>query len=66
MKNLAKVLLQYQSKWVALDKDRKGVIAASASLTELSKKTKKIREPVVIQYVVPIDKALAPLCLNIA
>jgi len=63
---LAKNLAQYQSKWVALDKEKTKVVASANTLADLAKETKKIGHTIIVQYVLPADRALAPLCLSIA
>lgn len=56
-----KILLDYENKWVALDKKREKVLFASKSLESLHKKLVKAKEKdVILHYVPPFDGYLSP------
>lgn len=56
----AKILLNYENKWVALSKDRSKVLDAATSLDSLLKRlTGKKKEEVILHYVPPFDGTLS-------
>lgn len=56
----AKILLDYEDKWVALSKNRSKVLYASKSLEALHKKLEKAKnKDVILHYVPPFDGYLS-------
>lgn len=56
----ARILLNYENKWVALSKDRSKVLYAAKSLENLFKKIPQVRkDDVILHYVPPFDGHLS-------
>lgn len=56
----AKILLDYENKWVALDKKRTKVLDAAISLDSLLKRlTGKKKDEVILHFVPPFDANLS-------
>lgn len=58
---MANVFSGYKNKWVALNQDRKKIVASASNIKALDKKVKKkkIRD-VIYSYVLPPDKYYSP------
>ncbi|MBI3103630.1 hypothetical protein HYZ05_01695 [Candidatus Daviesbacteria bacterium] len=56
----AKILLNYENKWVALSKDRTKVLYAAKTLENLFKKISQVKkDDVILHYVPPFDGHLS-------
>lgn len=56
----ADILLNYENKWVALDKKRTRVVYSAASLDFLLKKiSEKDKEKIILHFVPPFDVTLS-------
>jgi len=54
------ILLKYENKWVALDKERVKVLNSALSMDSLIKKlSKKDKEKVILHFVPPFDGTLS-------
>lgn len=61
----AKILLNYENKWVALSKDRSKVLYAAKSLDHLFKILPKSKKnDVILHFVPPFDGTLSLRCLK--
>lgn len=57
----AKILLNYENKWVALSKDRSKVLYAAKSLNDLFKLLPKSKKnDVIMHFVPPFNTYLSP------
>lgn len=61
-KHYLDILSRHEKQWVALSPDRTRMLAAGASLQEVSEQIKDTKDAVVT-YVLPQDGFYAPLCL---
>lgn len=56
----AKILLKYENKWVALDKERDRVLYSALSIDSLlGKLSKNDRKNVILHFVPPFDGTLS-------
>ena len=56
-----KILLDYENKWVALNKDRSMVVDAAKTLDGLYKRLSKTKKKdVILHYVPPFNTYLSP------
>lgn len=61
----ANMLLKYENKWVALDKNRNRVLHAAATIDQLNKVLTKTREKdAILHYVMPFNGNISPLILQ--
>lgn len=55
------ILLKYENKWVALDKNRIKVLYAATTIDQLNKVLTKAKEnDVILHYVMPFDGNISP------
>lgn len=58
----ANILLKYENKWVALNRNRSKVLYAAATIDQLNKVLTKIKEKdVILHYVMPFNGNISPL-----
>lgn len=56
----AKILLDYENKWVALSKDRSKVLYSAETLDNLFKRLSKVRnKDLILHFVPPFDGTLS-------
>ena len=59
-----KEIAQFEGQYIALTNQRSKVLAFGKTIKELEKNLKKLKiKDATIEYVVPINTALSPLCL---
>lgn len=58
----ANMLLKYENKWVALNKNRNKVLHAATTIDQLNKVLTKTKEKdVILHYVMPFNGNISPL-----
>lgn len=58
----AKILLKYENKWVALNKNRNKVLHAATTIDQLNKILTKTKEKdVILHYVMPFNGTISPI-----
>ncbi len=61
----ADILLKYENKWVALDKNRTKVVYSASKLDTLLKQvSRKKKDKVILHFVPPFDGTLSMKCLK--
>lgn len=60
-KDFLKKLLNYQNKWVALNKTKTKILATGSTIKEIEKKIAKTQQKnVIVTHILPQDRLYAP------